>query len=478
MMQRHLSHAARYSLLVLGMTALTGCGLISGEHRDSNAGQGSFFASLSFKNIFGIGAADDLNAIAPAAGPISVYDAIAMALHNQLNTRAAMTGDAPSEPLAVLDSGIRAAQKNDDIADDMALALRQQDAAQDIMRAVRIAYARTAIADSLQAEITDALNRPASTPDEVASRAALEKMQNDLGSARVELASLLGVPDPATLVLDPSSTAQGAVPPIAATLGELELLGLSQRIETRNNQTSAEVLRQNAMHAFPGINDILAQNRAGMGPKDAAEWAAFSNPFGRGLVKIFSSDLDLKNTPRQDRIDALRQNAISAAILSQIHIAHAQYGASQKRLETLQAQDEPQGALQNITHRARIYLTQTEAQNHYDSVLTALGIHVLPDDSATMPTMTLAKAIDARSHSMNPVALAHMVAPQSILAMNVEAGLPLEAVRFAPLMTERIPLAQKISVQRDTPAISTPSRFLSISKKQLQSLLNAPISEQ
>jgi hypothetical protein len=70
-----------------------------------------------------------------------------------------------------------------------------------------------------------------------------------------------------------------------------------------------------------------------------------------------------------------------------------------------------------------------------------------------------------------------MVTPQSMLAMNIEAGLPLELVRFAQIPPERIPLAQKISVQRDTAINAAPSRFLSISKKQLQSLLNAPISE-
>lgn len=471
MVQRHLSHVTRYSLLVLGMTALTGCGLVSGEHRESNADQPSLFAALSFKNIFGIGDADDLNAITPAAGPVTIYDAMAMALQKNLNDRAATQGDAPTGSLALLDSGIRAAQQNDETI----LALRQHDAAQSIMRDVRIAYARTAIADSLQNEITEALAKPAITESEMAAHAAIQKMQGDLGAARVELASLLGIPDASSLVLDPSGAAKGNLSPITATLNDLEILGLSQRLETRGDHASAERLRQNAMQAFPGINDILTQNRNGMGPKDDSEWAAFSNPFGRGLVRIFSSDLEVKDPHNQERLDRLRQNATAAAILSQIHIAHARYQSAQHRLETLQAQDEPKDALQNLSHRARIYLTQTETQNHYDAVLAALGINILPDQAATMPEPTLAHALQARIDGLNPVSLAQMVTPQSMLAMNIEAGLPLEPVRFTQV--ERIPLPQKISVQRDAAVTSAPSRFLSISKKQLQSLLNAPISE-
>ncbi|GEM_PF-6633322 len=473
MMQRHLSHVTRYSLLVLGMTALTGCGFMSGGDRDSNAGQPSLFAALSFKNIFGIGDADDLNAIAPAAGPVTIYDAMALALHKNLDARIAAQSEPPIGSLALLDSGIRAAQTNEETA----LALRQHDATQSIMRDVRIAYARTAIADSLQNEITAALAKPAITDAEIASHAALQKLQGDLGAARIELASLLGISDASLMVLDPSSTDKNALPPITATLNDLEILGLSQRLETRSDHTRAEALRQSALQTFPGINDILTQNRAGMGPKNEAEWAAFSNPFGRGLVRIFSSDLDVKNPQNQQRLDHLRKNAISAAILSQIHIAHAQYQSAQVRLETLQAQDEPTDTLQHLSHRARIYLTQTEAQNHYNDVLSALGLNILPEQASAMPTATLAHALQTRINGLNPVALTHMVTPQSMLAMNIEAGLPLELVRFAQIPPERIPLAQKISVQRDTAINAAPSRFLSISKKQLQSLLNAPISE-
>ena len=471
MVQRHLSHVTRYSLLVLGMTALTGCGLVSGEHRESNADQPSLFAALSFKNIFGIGDADDLNAIAPAAGPITIYDAMALALQKNLNDRAAAQGEPPTGSLALLDSGIRAAQQDSQTI----LALRQHDAAQDIMRDVRIAYTRTAIADSLQNEITEALAKPATTESEMAAYAALQKIQADLGAARIDLASLLGISDASSLVLDPSGTTRNDLTPITATLNDLEILGLTQRLETRGDHTSAETLRQNAMQAFPGINDILIQNRNGMGPKDDAEWAAFSNPFGRGLVRIFSSDLAVKDPQNQERLDRLRQNAISAAILSQIHIAHARYQTAQHRLETSQAQDEPTDTLQNLSHRARIHLARTETQNHYDAVLTALGINIMPDQAATMPAPALAHALQMRIDGLNPVSLAQMVTPQSMLAMNIEAGLPLEPVRFTP--AERIPLPQKISVQHDTGPIQAPSRFLSISKKQLQRLLNAPISE-
>jgi predicted transcriptional regulator len=480
MVQRHLSSVARYSFLVVGMTALTGCGLINGDYRESNADQRSLFAALSFKNIFGLHDADDLNAIETASGPLTVYDAVAMALHKNLNERSTTQNEAATGALALLDSGIRAARQNRD--EDVSLTLRQHDAAQTILRDVRLAYARTAIADSLQNEISDALAKTA-TPEtatnetDMTAHAALEKMHNDLGAARLELASLLGVSDPESLVLDPAQRGQNSLSPITVTLNDLEILGLTQRLETRNGHESAETLRQNAMNSFPGIGDILTQNKNGMGPKDEAEWAAFLNPFGRGLVKIFANDLDVKNPQNIERLDHLRQNAISAAILSQIHIAHTRYQGAQSRLASLQAKDEPQDTLQNLIHRARLALARTETQNHYDDVLTALGIHILPDQMTSMPTEKLAAALQARIDGLTPVALAQMVTPQSMLAMNVAAGLPLEQARFTDGMPERIPFAQKISVQRDIEIASTPSRFLSISKRQLQSLLNAPISE-
>lgn len=477
MVQRHLSSVARYSFLVVGMTALTGCGLINGDYRESNAGQRSLFAALSFKTIFGLHDADEFNAIETASGPLTVYDAMAIALHKNLNERSTTQNEAATGALALLDSGIRAAHQNRDEAGGISLALRQQDAAQSILRDVRLAYARTAIADSLQSEITAALAKTAADESEMTAHAALEKMHRDLGAARLELASLLGVSDPEALVLDPAQREQDTLSPLTVTLNDLEILGLTQRLETRNGHESAETLRQNAMNSFPGIGDILTQNKNGMGPKDEAEWAAFLNPFGRGLVKIFANDLDVKNPQNIERLDHLRQNAISAAILSQIHIAHTRYQGAQSRLASLQAKDEPQDTLQNLIHRARLALARTETQNHYDDVLTALGIHILPDQMTSMPTEKLAAALQARIDGLTPVALAQMVTPQSMLAMNVAAGLPLEQARFTDGMPERIPFAQKISVQRDIEIASTPSRFLSISKRQLQSLLNAPISE-
>lgn len=398
MMQKHLFTTVRFFTLVCGMTALAGCGWSPESNVRASAQNATMLSAFSLKNLFGFSE--------NPGGPVTMYDAMALGLHYNLESRlaAAPPVSATPESFTNLSNGI-----------DHAARKHKQRAAQDIIRDVRSAYLR-ALADNDQ-------------------------------SARIELASLLNVSNPDNLQFAQSAGALPAAPPDVSQLEELELLALTQRMEA----SDAQSLRHEALKTFPGIKEILDNKNF-----TEAQWADFSARFTPGLVRLFTPDLELMLPENKTRLETLRQQALSAAIMAQVHMTHARY------LSAYQAEKERPGSATTALEIAR------------GDFLDSLGTGIIPDNAEQMSVADLSASLQQQFETTGYLHLARLPAPAD---QPETAAPPLQNASFSPSYP-RIPPAQKISFKK--PAKQLPYAkvgLLNIPDRQLQTLLKAPISE-
>ncbi len=397
MMQKHLFTTVRFFTLVCGLTALAGCGWSPESNVRASAQSAPMLSAFSLKNLFGF--SED------PSGPVTVYDAMALGLHHNLESRVAATTPEPVTPesFTTLSNGI-----------DYAESKRTQSAARHIIRDVRSAYLR-ALAEN----------------DE---------------SARTELAALLNVSNPGDLHF---AQAPGALPapPDESRLEDLELLALTQRMD----EGDAKTLRDDALKTFPGIKDILDNKNF-----TEAQWADFSARFTPGLVRLFTPDLELMLPQNKTRLETLRRQALSAAIMAQVHMTHARY------LSAYQTEMDNPGSATTALEIAQ------------GDFLDSLGAGIIPDNAGQMSVADLSDALQRQFETAGDVRLASLPAP----ANQTETAAPiLQNAGFSP-SPARIPPAQKISF-KNPPGQLPYARvgLLNISDRQLQTLLKAPISE-
>lgn len=395
MMQKHLFTTVRFFTLACGLTALAGCGWTPESNVRASAQPATMLSAFSLKNLFG--------SSENPSGPVTVYDAMALGLHHNLESRTTAAAPEPVTPesFTILRNGIEYAESK-----------RNRRAAQHIIRDVRSAYLR-ALAEN----------------DE---------------SARLELAALLNVSNPDDLRF---AEVTGAPPAPPDRLEDLELLALAQRM----GASDAKALRDDALKTFPGIRDILDNKNF-----TEAQWEDFSARFTPGLVRLFTPDLELMLPQNKSRLETLRQQALSAAIMAQVHMTHARY------LSAYQTEMAHPGSATTALEIAR------------GDFLDSLGAGIVPENAWQMSVADLSAALQQQFETAGDTRLASLPAPED----RTETAEPLlQNAGFSPSPV-RIPPAQKISFKK--PAKQLPYAkvgLLNISDRQLQTLLKAPISE-
>jgi hypothetical protein len=477
MMHKHLFTTVRFFTLVCGITALTGCGWSSESNVRSSAQNATMLSGLSLKSIFGFSET--------VKGPLTVHDAIALGLHHNLESRMA-NAEPPStvhpSSFTTLDNGI------DYVATIRNSESRKQQAAQSIINDVRSAYLLAAGAEFLGPEIARALSEAettkATSPADQEKRDVaiqiLKSLYEDLGTARAELADLLNISDPATLQFAQTSSPHDVTFPLSTRPEGLELLALSRH--PANASAGAENLRDNALNAFPGIKDILT--RSHQNTVSTEQWDSFSASFTPGLVRIYSMNLELQQPEHKARLEALQQQALSAAIMTQAHIAYAQYQniyqeqeAAKKELNSDSGPDAVLNSLKNATAAVQAHLARAETQIAYNHFLDSIGADLLPDNAGQMNVAELSSTLQKQSEKNTPSPFGlstHRDAEQTVAEYPL-----LQKVKFAlPQTPPRIPPAQKISLKKQSKQLPYARvALLNIPDRQIQTLLKAPISE-
>ncbi|MGZ9107274.1 MAG: hypothetical protein ACXW4B_00440 [Micavibrio sp.] len=474
MMQKHLFNTVRFFTLVCGITALTGCGWSSESNVRASGPDATMLSGLSLKNIFGFNEA--------ISGPLTVHDAIALGLHHNLESRIARI----EPPLTVQPSSFTTLGNGIDyVTATSDSAARERQAAQSIINDVRSAYLRAASAEILEPVITGALHDAETT--KAASALAQEKrddavqnlksLSEELSAARSELAVLLGISDPSTLQFAPIND---EALPLDTRPQNLELLALSRHPGSAS--AGAESLRDNALHALPGIREILARSHENAVTED--QWNSFSASFTPGLVRIFSMDLELQQPEHKARLESLQQQALSAAIMAQAHIAYAQYQSALKEREAVQKElrsdsgtDPVLNSLETAAAEAQTYLAEAKLQNAYGRFLDSIGADPLPDNAGQLSVAKLSSALQKQAEANTQISPGNF--PDPVAEHAVSTAPILQKVGFAlPRTPPRIPPAQKISLKKPPKQLPYARvALLNITDRQIQTLLKAPISE-
>ncbi|HEY8189978.1 MAG TPA: hypothetical protein VIF12_04790, partial [Micavibrio sp.] len=316
----------RFAALTAGLLTLSGCGVFSSSAPEEKA---TLFANR--QDVLEDG--------------LTLYDALALSLQAGLDKRAddvdavAMPAAGSIGPMAqswvVLDRGIDSARQAQIGDPQKMIENRQRKAAWAIIQDTETAYRRAVLAREIQprlkAAIADAgikLDNPSLSTDEKtaiqAGIADLESLETVLSQAQPQLGSLMGVEISDSMKLVSPTT--GAIDPASGNdIKDLERLALLSRPEIQNGKRlqSADVdeLRNAALEKFPGMRNVLDGTR--LSPE---QWSSVSAGLSKSLTRIFTLPVTIAQPDVQERLAELRQQALSAAIMAQVHLASERYG--------------------------------------------------------------------------------------------------------------------------------------------------------
>ena len=254
-----------------------------------------------------------------------------------------------------------------------------------------------------------------------------------------------------------------SVPDITASLEDLDLLALSSRSEIKSDTKTlqdVQALREKTLNNFPGIRDVLAQNLTGN------QWVGFVSHFTEGLVRIHTVPVVMKDEASRKFLESMQQQAMTAAILTQVHVAYNDYAAARA---TMKATPTPE--------------TIAQTWQNYAILMQSLGADAMPQDAGHLNTAQLNTIIISRLQKTDPAAISQWVqyarAERTDGIKQGDLSPNLTLVAYQPDAT--MPLAQKIGAINGSShgdIAQDPGSFLKVSQWQVRSLLDAPISEQ
>jgi hypothetical protein len=185
----------------------------------------------------------------------------------------------------------------------------------------------------------------------------------------------------------------------------------------------------------------------------------------------------------------MQEQAMTAAILTQVHLAYNDYQTKQGEYATAQADAVPAQAglaseLKAAAAKAKAWLALAELKQSETALVGVLGADVLPQGHAALTQTQLSTRLSQRMEKDYAVALNQwtVYAANQIAVPDAISALPgLQLVAYEPSLPIEIPLAQKLSARSNVgdQGVSRvdPKSFLPVSHWQVKSLLDAPITE-
>lgn len=244
----------------------------------------------------------------------------------------------------------------------------------------------------------------------------------------------------------------GPLPTLTALpdLADLEIMALVRRTEIRmemDQGIDTHALRRRALDTFPGVAALLERKR----DRNPELWARFANSYGQSLTRLFTMPLQMRDDDIRARLNTLRQDALAAAILAQLHMAHDRYNTAYQHHQMAQTmvertRENPTDRIAALNAQAALVMATARLHLAHADILHAVGMDPLENNAPPEPEI-------------------HQASLSQMMAM------------------PPIPFARKISATQsaETDAIENigtkPSSFLKISTHQLRKLLDAPISE-
>ncbi len=320
---------------------------------------------------------------------------------------------------------------------------RRRKAVHNLISEVRFAYWRAAAYQTLNAEVErtvaearDALAR-AETVEKENLKAPVESLryqkslletmrqltaiQQELSTARIELAALINVPPGTDLVLD--VPADMALPEWSLPLERMEEIAFVNNPDLREQGYLTRIALDDTKKAIikmlPGITFSEGFNLDSNSFAVHHQWWTASAKLSWNLMNVFSGRDALKYAGTNEEVAKARRLALRMATLAQVHVSERQFrnASSQflqsdklwrvdQRLSELsdaKAANDASGVLEHVAGHAsaiasqlRRFQTYAQMEQAYAKMQATLGDDLLPDDIKAADLQSLATLVSQR----------------------------------------------------------------------------------
>ncbi|MBZ9663584.1 TolC family protein [Pseudomonas sp. LMG 31766] len=312
-----------------------------------------------------------------------------------------------------------------------------------IIQDVRSAYWRAVAADRLLTQIDSLMARVAQARDNsqrlseqrigdpiqalsyqralIEASRQLEEQRRALSLAKTELATLINLPLGTQVELAPDAGYQ--MPELKIELSTLEQEALASRPELREQDYQARIsaaeTRKAMLRLLPGLEFSAGGHYDSNSFLVNQSWADYGVKVTWNLFNVLSAPAAIDVAKAGQEVADARRQAMSMAILAQLHVANANFREAQRQFQTsqqlagldgqiveqlrnrYQAQgigelELIQGELNTLQADLRRDLAYAELRNSYGQLFASVGLDPLPESVASDSVADIAAALSSR----------------------------------------------------------------------------------
>lgn len=248
----------------------------------------------------------------------------------------------------------------------------------------------------------------------------LEEQRRALSLAKTELATLINLPPGSDFSLAGSD--DYAQPELKVELSRLEQEALASRPELREQDYQARIsaaeTRKAMLRLLPGLELSAGGHYDSNSYLVNQSWADYGAKVTWNLFHVLSAPAAIDAAKAGEQVAAARRQALSIAVLAQLHVANANYRDAQRRFQTseeLAALDRQiaeqlnnrhqaqgvgeleliQGELSALRAELQRDLDYADLRNAYGQVFASVGLDPLPERLSSDRLSDIASALAA-----------------------------------------------------------------------------------
>jgi multidrug efflux system outer membrane protein len=249
----------------------------------------------------------------------------------------------------------------------------------------------------------------------------LEEQRRALSLAKTELATLINLPLGTQVELAPEEGYQ--VPELKVDLDTLEQEALASRPELREQDYQARIsaaeTRKAMLRLLPGLEFSAGGHYDSNSFLVNQSWADYGVKVTWNLFNVLSAPAAIDVAKAGQEVADARRQAMSMAVLAQLHVANANFHEAQRQFQTsqqlagldgqiveqlrnrYQAQgigelELIQGELNTLQADLRRDLAYAELRNSYGQLFASVGLDPLPESVASDSVTDIAAALSSR----------------------------------------------------------------------------------
>jgi multidrug efflux system outer membrane protein len=249
----------------------------------------------------------------------------------------------------------------------------------------------------------------------------LEEQRRALSLAKTELATLINLPLGTQVELAPEDGYQ--VPELKVDLDTLEQEALASRPELREQDYQARIsaaeTRKAMLRLLPGLEFSAGGHYDSNSFLVNQSWADYGVKVTWNLFNVLSAPAAIDVAKAGQEVADARRQAMSMAVLAQLHVANANFHEAQRQFQTsqqlagldgqiveqlrnrYQAQgigelELIQGELNTLQADLRRDLAYAELRNSYGQLFASVGLDPLPESVASDSVTDIAAALSSR----------------------------------------------------------------------------------